>query len=87
MGKLMLPRANAYLRSLKKVERNALAERCGIKLTSLNNIIYGKKLSVCLACSIEKETGGAVTRRELLPEIDWDLISGTALDRSLSERR
>ena len=83
----MLPRANAYLRSLRKVERKALAERCGIKLTSLNNIIYGKAPSVGLACSIEKETCGAVTRRELLPGIDWDLISGTALDRSLSARK
>lgn len=83
----MLPRANAYLRSLKKVERIALAERCGIKLTSLNNIIYGKALSVPLACSIEKETGGAVTRRELLPNVDWDLISGTSLDRALTDRR
>lgn len=83
----MLPRANAYLRSLKKVERIALAERCGIKLTSLNNIIYGKALSVSLACSIEKETGGAVTRRELLPNVDWDLISGTSLDRALTDRR
>lgn len=83
----MLPRANAYLRSLRKVERVALADRCGIKLTSLNNVIYGKRLSVTLACRIERETGGAVTRRELLPDIDWDLISGTSLDRALTESR
>ena len=80
----MLPRANAYLRSLRKVERVALADRCGIKLTSLNNVIYGKRLSVA---RIERETGGAVTRRELLPDIDWDLISGTSLDRALTESR
>ena len=79
----MLPRANAYLRSL----RVALADRCGIKLTSLNNVIYGKRLSVALACRIERETRGAVTRRELLPDIDWDLISGTSLDRALTESR
>lgn len=42
-----------------------------IKLTSLNNVIYAR-LSVALACRIERETGGAVTRRELLPDIDWD---------------
>lgn len=83
----MLPRANAYLRLLRKVERVALADRCGIKLTSLNNVIYGKRLSVALACRIERETGGAVTRRELLPDIDWDLISGTSLDRALTESR
>lgn len=83
----MLPRANAYLRSLRKVERSALADRCGIKLTSLNNIIYGKQLSVSLACRIEKETGGAVTRRELLPEVDWDLIAGTSVDRALASRK
>lgn len=83
----MLPRANAYLRSLRKVERAALADRCGIKLTSLNNVIYGKGLSVALACRIERETSGAVTRRELLPEVDWDLISGTSLDRALTENR
>nr|DAM18876.1 MAG TPA: Putative antitoxin of bacterial toxin-antitoxin system, YdaS/YdaT [Caudoviricetes sp.]DAR32918.1 MAG TPA: Putative antitoxin of bacterial toxin-antitoxin system, YdaS/YdaT [Caudoviricetes sp.] len=83
----MLPRANAYLRSLRKIERSALADRCGIKLTSLNNVIYGKRLSVALACRIERETGGAVTRRELLPEVDWDLLSGTSLDRALAESR
>ena len=83
----MLPRANAYLRSLRKIERSALADRSGIKLTSLNNVIYGKRLSVALACRIERETGGAVTRRELLPEVDWDLLSGTSLDRALAESR
>lgn len=73
----MLRKANNYLRSLKKIERCALAERCGIKPSSLNNIIYGKTLSVRLACVLERETAGAVTRRELLPHLDWDLISGT----------
>jgi DNA-binding transcriptional regulator YdaS (Cro superfamily) len=50
-------------------------------------VIYGKRLSVALACRIERETGGAVTRRELLPEVDWDLLSGTSLDRALAESR
>jgi DNA-binding transcriptional regulator YdaS (Cro superfamily) len=58
-----------------------------IGAASSNNVIYGKRLSVALACRIERETGGAVTRRELLPDIDWDLISGTSLDRALTEGR
>lgn len=83
----MLPRANAYLRSLRKIERVALAERVGIKPSSLNNIIYGKPLSIQLACLIEKETGGAVTRRDLLPTVDWDLISKTTAGRLLASKK
>jgi DNA-binding transcriptional regulator YdaS (Cro superfamily) len=70
-----------YLRKLSRIEREALAERCGMKLTSLNNIIYGKKPSIEMACRIESETCGAVSRRDLLPEVNWDLIAGTAVAR------
>ncbi len=70
-----------YLRQLSRIEREALAERCGMKLTSLNNIIYGKKPSIEMACRIESETCGAVSRRDLLPEVNWDLIAGTAVAR------
>lgn len=70
-----------YLRRLTRVEREALAERCGMKLSSLNNIIYGKKPSIAMACRIESETCGAVSRRDLLPEVNWDLIAGTAVAR------
>lgn len=70
-----------YLRRLTRVEREALAERCGMKLASLNNIIYGKKPSIAMACRIESETCGAVSRRDLLPEVNWDLIAGTAVAR------
>ena len=66
----MATKASGYLRSLTRVEREALAERCGMKLSSLNNIIYGKKPSIETACRIESETCGAVSRRELLPDVD-----------------
>lgn len=75
-----------YLRRLTRVEREALAERCGMELASLNNIIYGKKPSIAMACRIESETCGAVSRRELLPEIDWDLIAGTAVARRVNRQ-
>lgn len=80
----MLKNASEYLRSLSKFEREALAERCGMKATSLNNIIYGKRPSISTACKIEAETCGAVSRRDILPDVDWDLIAGTSVARRIT---
>lgn len=78
--------ANQYLRSLKKVERTALAEHCGITLGSLQNIIYGKAPSVMVACRIEEATRGAVRREDLRPDVNWALISGTSIEGRLNAR-
>ena len=79
--------ASNYLRSLKKVERRALAEHCGLALGSLQNIIYGKPPSVMVACRIEEATCGAVRREDLRPDVNWALISGTSLEGRMSAAR
>lgn len=77
----LLPRAQRYLRSLRQIERAALAEKVGISLPHLQNIIYGKKApGVELACRLEIECRSAITRRDLRPDLDWDLIQGTSAD-------
>ena len=79
--------ASNYLRGLKKVERQALAEHCGLKLGSLQNIIYGKPPSVTVACLIEKATKGSVRREDLRPDIDWSLISGAPRSNCIDSAR
>lgn len=63
-----------YLNSLSQFDRSAFAARCE---TSEN---YLRKASSCgqllrekLCSMIEKESGGAVTRKELRPD-DWFVI-------------
>nr|DAH44240.1 MAG TPA: putative antitoxin of bacterial toxin-antitoxin system, YdaS/YdaT [Caudoviricetes sp.] len=73
----MLPRAKNYLRSLRRCERAALAERCGVALKTIQNITYGKNPSISLACRIAEQSSGAVTPRDLRPDVDWDLIDST----------
>ena len=74
----MTPSAKEYLRSLTATEKAALAEKCGISRFYLNNLIYTKKSpSPLLACRIEDATSGRVTRRQLLPAVDWDLLQGS----------
>lgn len=71
----MTPEANAYLRSLKRVERIALCRRAEISLQWLLNLTYDKrKPSPAVAVSLERATGGKVTREALRPDIDWKLV-------------
>ncbi|WP_235033965.1 YdaS family helix-turn-helix protein [Pantoea sp. 18069] len=54
--------------------RSELAIRCGTTLGHITNISYGyKSCSEKLAVAIERETCGAVTRRDLRP-VDWQQI-------------
>jgi DNA-binding transcriptional regulator YdaS (Cro superfamily) len=54
--------------------REAFAKDCGTTLGHLKNVMYGyKPCGPELAVSIERESGRAVTRRELRPE-DWERI-------------
>lgn len=60
-----------YLKGLPdEAIREAFAQRCDTSIGHLRNVSYGQK--TCgreLAVSIERESGGAVTREELCP--DW----------------
>lgn len=70
--------AKAFFKSLKPAERQAIAERCGIKRSYLTNLITCKDRypGVALAAKIEAATNGRITRRQLRPDLDWKLIEG-----------
>lgn len=49
--------------------RKGFAVRCGTTPGHMRNVMYGSKTcGVTLAVAIERETGNAVTRRELCPD-------------------
>jgi len=59
---------------MDRPDRATFAIRCDTSLGHLTNVAYGyKPCSPELAVSIERESGGAVTRPELRPE-DWRKI-------------
>lgn len=63
-----------FLSNLSADERDDFARRCETSYPHLRNISYGQK--TCgekLAVMIERESKGAVTRRDLRPD-DWHLI-------------
>ena len=63
-----------YLSGLSVSERDDFARRCETSSAHLRNIGYGQK--TCgekLAVLAERESGGAITRRDLRPG-DWWLI-------------
>jgi len=63
-----------YLAASEKDERADFAKRCGTTLGHLQNVAYGVRLpSAELSAAIERESGKAVTRRDLHPET-WQLI-------------
>lgn len=63
------------LRALTKAERRGLAVLAETTLGTLNQLCYGNRMpGVALASRIEKATRGEITRRELRPDLDWDLI-------------
>lgn len=63
-----------HLKHIHRVEREAMAIRCGTTLGHLTNVSYGyKECGPALAVAIEQDTAGAVTRKDLRPN-DWHLI-------------
>lgn len=63
-----------HLKAYSRARRSELAYRCGTTLGHITNVSYGyKRCSAELAAAIERETNGAVTRRDLRPD-DWHLI-------------
>lgn len=68
--------AKKALKALTIEERRNLAARCGVSLYTIQNVVLsGHKPSLLLACKIEREMYRQVTRRDLRPDIDWDLLS------------
>lgn len=60
--------------NMSQDEREALAARCGTSWPYLRNIAYGQRQAgPKLAALLERETGGAITRRDLRPS-DWQII-------------
>lgn len=63
-----------YLSTLDVLKRDDLARNCGTTRGHLQNICYGlRTCSAELATALERESGGAITRRDLRPD-DWHLI-------------
>jgi DNA-binding transcriptional regulator YdaS (Cro superfamily) len=58
-----------YFFGLSVEARKTFAEKCDTSPAHLTNIAYGfRKPNPALAIAIERESGGAVTRREMLPD-------------------
>jgi DNA-binding transcriptional regulator YdaS (Cro superfamily) len=60
-----------YLQPLSQDEREALAARCGTSRGHLQNVSNGKTCGPVLATALEKETAGAVTRKDMRPKDFW----------------
>lgn len=71
MGRMDL---KTYLGSLKPDERDPFAVSCGTTPGHMRNVMYRQKsCAPDLAVCIERESKGAVTRRDLRPD-DWHRI-------------
>lgn len=58
-----------YLSPMTTEAREAFATRCGTTRGHIQNVMYGKTCAPALAVAIERESAGAVTRKELRD--DW----------------
>lgn len=71
----MNPKALSYLKGLKRIEKEAICKRSGISIRWLQNMMYAGRLpSPDVAKALEKATFGELTREDLRPDINWDLI-------------
>lgn len=67
-----------YLASLRMVDRQDFASRCGSTAAHIRNISYGyKPCGESLAIAIERESGGQVRCESLRPDVDWAYLRGT----------
>lgn len=58
-----------FLFSLSVEARVAFAQKCDTSRYHLQNVAYGSKpISARLAVAIEQNSGGAVTRQEMVPD-------------------
>jgi len=66
-----MEKLKTYLMSLSVPEREEFAQRCSTSWPFLRNVAYGYRTAGEKLCvSIEKESGSAITRRDLRPD-DW----------------
>ncbi|TKD40724.1 transcriptional regulator [Azotobacter chroococcum] len=64
-----------YIKSLEKLELEALAVRCNTSVGQIKHVAYGNRRAAAgLAVCLERETQGVVTCEELRPDIDWGFI-------------
>lgn len=73
----MSPEARQYLQTLSAAEKRALCGLCGISIHHFYNILSTnsrKRFSIPLACKLEVITKKKLTRRQLRPDLDWDLL-------------
>ncbi|MCW3583960.1 transcriptional regulator [Burkholderia cenocepacia] len=69
-----MEKLKSFLAAASKVERESFASRCGTTPAFLRNVIYGtRRAGEKLCVAIERESGGAITRRDLRPD-DWQDI-------------
>lgn len=74
MGKVLRMDLRSYLNSLSPTDQATFAGRVGTSVGYLRKAIsVGSSFSPELAVTIEKESHGAVTRKDLFPE-KWPLI-------------
>lgn len=63
-----------YLNSLPVAEQSSFAQRCGTTVGYLRKAVsVGQLLKAVVCVSIERETHGQVTRKDLRPD-DWQSI-------------
>lgn len=64
----------SYLSKMPPIERGEFAKRCGTTKGHLQNVMYGTVPLAPIVCvAIERESAGAVTRKDLRPD-DWRKI-------------
>ncbi|WP_236596881.1 transcriptional regulator [Paraburkholderia hiiakae] len=69
-----MEKLKTFLAAMPGLDRQRFAVRCGTTHAFLRNIVYGQRIAgekLCVA--IERESSGAVTRRDLRPA-DWHEI-------------
>ncbi len=64
----------AYINSLSREDQEAFAKRCATSVSYLRKACSIKqRIGAELCSAIERESGGAVTRKHLRP-LDWKLV-------------
>ncbi len=80
-----VPRLLAYLKSLNREAKQALAAELETSVEYLFQIARGyRRTSAEFAVAIDRETGGAVPCEDLLPDMDWAHLREQAADRAVA---
>jgi DNA-binding transcriptional regulator YdaS (Cro superfamily) len=65
-----------YFKTMPRGEIKRIEQKIGRPLRYLNKMLDGNRsFTVKDALLIEKETGGAVKREEVMPDFDWSLMA------------